>query len=206
MVEYNDMVVKRDYYEILGIEKNATDEEIKKAFRKLAFECHPDRNKDESATERFKEINEAYQVLSMPDKRASYDRFGHAGVDGTVGQGFDGFGFGGFGDIFDAFFGGVNSSSKRRQGPLQGADIHKRLTLTLEEAAFGCSTEIKLSRTENCTMCHGIGCKPGTKPARCPTCNGTGQVRHEAQNFFGRFVNVVPCSRCHGDGQIIRKV
>jgi molecular chaperone DnaJ len=203
MVECYDMAVKRDYYEVLGIDKNASDEEIKKAFRKLAFECHPDRNADDGATERFKEINEAYQVLSTPDKRANYDRFGHAGVDGSVGQGFDGFGFGGFGDIFDAFFGGVNTSSTRRQGPLQGSDINQHLTFTLEEAAFGCSREIRLTRTENCTVCHGIGCKPGTKPVRCPTCNGTGQVRHEAQNFFGRFVNVVPCSNCRGEGQII---
>ena len=194
------MAIKRDYYEILGINKNATGEEIKKAFRKLAFECHPDRNKEDGATEKFKELNE---VLSTPDKRAKYDRFGHAGVEGTVGQGFDGFGFGGFGDIFDAFFGGMNTSTRRRQGSMQGDDIQYHLTLTLEEVAFGCDREIKLSRVENCNTCNGSGSKPGTKPIRCPTCNGSGQVRHEAQNFFGRFVNVVACSTCHGEGQII---
>ena len=200
------MVTKRDYYAILGIDRNATDDDIKKAFRKLAFQYHPDRNADDGASDKFKEVNEAYEVLSSPDKRASYDRFGHAGVNGNqqYGQGFEGFGFNtGFGDIFDAFFGGTGSSNANRHGPMQGADIRAHVTLTLEEVATGCERELNITRTETCSVCHGAGAKPGTQPVRCPECNGSGQVRRVQQNFFGRFVNIGECPRCHGEGQVI---
>ena len=196
------MAVKRDYYEVLGIDRNATDEDIRRAFRKLAFQYHPDRNADDGATEKFKELNEAYEVLSSPDKRATYDRFGHVSNDGGMGQGFEGFGFNGFGDIFDAFFGGA-SATATRQGPRQGNNLQHAVTLTLEEAAFGCDKEIKLNRIENCSMCHGTGCKPGTRPVKCTTCNGSGQVRRVQQSIFGRFINVAPCDTCNGEGQII---
>jgi len=194
--------IKRDYYEVLGIDRNATDDDIKKAFRKLAFQYHPDRNNEHDATEKFKELNEAYEVLSSPDKRAAYDRYGHEGVQqGTGSPDFSGTGFSGFGDIFDAFFGGMNTGADR-QGPLQGNDLQQNVTISLEEAAFGCERELKMLRTENCSLCHGLGSKPGTKPIRCPACNGTGQVRRVQQNFFGRFVNVTACTKCHGEGQI----
>ncbi len=195
------MPTKRDYYEVLGIARNATDEEIKRAFRKLAFKHHPDRNREDGAEERFKEVNEAYEVLSDPDKRAAYDRFGHSGAEGFFGRGFEGFGFGGFGDIFDAFFGGATTAT--RQAPQRGADLHYGITISLEEAAFGCQKEINISRTENCSLCHGIGCKPGSQPNRCPNCNGTGQVRRVQRSIFGRFINTTTCSQCHGEGRII---
>ncbi len=191
------MAIKRDYYEVLGIDRNATGEDIKKAFRKLAFQYHPDRNNENGATEKFKELNEAYEVLSSPDKRATYDRFGHAGSDSGIGQGFEG-----FGDIFDAFFGGMNATVNR-QGPRQGNDLQQSVTLTLEEVAFGCDKEVNISRIENCSMCHGTGSKPGTRPVKCPVCNGSGQVRRVQQSLFGRFINVTTCDRCHGEGQII---
>ncbi|MDI6815008.1 MAG: molecular chaperone DnaJ [Dehalococcoidales bacterium] len=195
------MPAKRDYYEILGIARDATDEEIKKAFRKLAFKYHPDRNREDGAEERFKEVNEAYEVLSDPDKRAAYDRFGHSGTEGFFGRGFEGFNFGGFGDIFDAFFGGATTAT--RQAPQPGADLHYGITITFEEAAFGCEKEINISRTENCSLCHGIGCKPGSQPSRCPNCNGTGQVRRVQRSIFGRFINTTTCSQCQGEGRII---
>lgn len=195
------MPAKRDYYEILGIDRNATDEEIKRAFRKLAFIYHPDHNREEGAEERFKEINEAYQVLSDPDKRAAYDRFGHSGAEGFFGRGFESFDFGGFGDIFDAFFGGAATAT--RQAPQRGTDLHYRITINLEEAAFGCQKEINFSRIENCSLCYGIGSKPGSQPSRCPNCNGTGQVRRVQQSIFGRFTNIATCSQCQGEGRII---
>ncbi len=195
------MPTKRDYYDILGIGRNAADEEIRRAFRKLAFKYHPDHNHGDGAEEQFKEINEAYQVLSDPDKRAAYDRFGHEGAEGLFGQGFKGFDFGGFGDIFDAFFGGVGTTT--RHAPRQGADLHYRITITFEEAAFGFEKEINILRTENCTLCFGIGSKPGSQPSQCPSCNGTGQIRRTQHTLFGRFVNTATCSRCHGEGRII---
>jgi len=195
------MPTKRDYYEVLGVARDATDEEIKKAFRKLAFKYHPDRNHDDGAEERFKEVNEAYEVLSDPDKRGAYDRYGHGGAEGLFGRGFEGFDFGGFGDIFDAFFGGATTAT--RQAPQRGADLHYRLTITLEEAAFGREKEINISRTENCSRCQGTGCKPGSQPSLCPNCNGTGQVRRVQQSIFGHFTNITTCSRCHGSGRII---
>jgi len=195
------MPTKRDYYEVLGIGRNATDEEIRKAFRKLAFKYHPDHNHEAGAEGRFKEVNEAYEVLSDPDKRAAYDRFGHGGAEGFFGRGFEGFDFGGFGDIFDAFFGRTTTAT--RQAPQQGADLRYRTTITLEEAAFGTEKEIKISRIENCSQCQGVGCKPGSQLSRCPNCNGTGQVRRTQQSIFGRFTNITTCSRCHGEGRII---
>ncbi len=195
------MVTKRDYYEVLGIARNATDEEIKRAFRKLAFKYHPDHNHEDKTGGRFKEVNEAYEVLSDSDKRAAYDRFGHGGAEGLFGRGFEGFNFGGFGDIFDAFFGGTTTAT--RQAPQRGADLQYRLTITFEEAAFGCEKETNISRTENCSLCQGIGCKPGSQPSRCPNCDGTGQVHRVQQSIFGRFSSTTTCSQCHGEGRII---
>lgn len=195
------MPSKRDYYEVLGIARNATDEEIKKAFRKLAFKHHPDHSHEDGAEDKFKEANEAYEVISDPDKRATYDRFGHSGGGGFWGRGFEGFDFSGFGDIFDAFFGGATTAT--RQAPQRGADLHYGITITLEEAAFSCQKEINIRRTEHCSLCHGVGCKPGSQPSRCPSCNGTGQVRQVQQSIFGRFTNITTCSQCHGEGRII---
>ena len=195
------MAVKRDYYEVLGVGRDATDEEIKRAFRKLAFKYHPDHNRDGGAEERFKEINEAYEVLSNTDKRSAYDRFGHSGAEGLFGRGFEGFDFGGFGDIFDTFFGGTTTAT--RQAPQHGADLHYGITITFEEAAFGCEKEIDISRTENCSLCQGVGSKPGSQPSRCPNCNGTGQVSRVQQSIFGRFTHTATCSQCHGEGRII---
>ncbi|MFC1952893.1 molecular chaperone DnaJ [Chloroflexota bacterium] len=195
------MESKRDYYEILGVEKNATEGQIKGAFRKLAFKYHPDHNQGDGAEEKFKELNEAYEVLSDSEKRSTYDRFGHSG-DGLFGHGFEGFGFDGVGSIFDAFFGG-RSTSTARQAPARGNDLQSRLSITLEDAAFGIEKEINISRTENCSECSGSGSRSGTKPEQCPGCGGTGQVRQVQQSIFGRFTNVTTCSRCQGEGRII---
>jgi len=193
---------KRDYYEVLGIDRNATEGKIKEAFRKLAFKYHPDRNREVGTEERFKEINEAYEVLSNPEKRATYDRFGHDGSQGFFGQGFEGFNFGGFGDIFDAFFGGGTTTATRR-APERGADLHRSIAITLEEAAFGVEKEINILRTEHCSLCQGIGSRPDSQPSRCPNCNGSGQVRRVQQSIFGRFTNITTCPQCHGEGRII---
>lgn len=195
------MPTKRDYYEILGIPKTATNEEIRRAFRKLAFKYHPDHNHDDPAGEKFKEVNEAYEMLSDLDKRAAYDRFGHGGAEGLFGRGFEGFATGGFGDIFDAFFGGVATST--RQAPQRGADLYYNMTITFEEAALSCQKEVKVLRTEHCSLCHGIGSKPGSKPSRCPNCNGAGQVRRTQQSIFGHFTNIAVCPQCQGEGRII---
>ncbi len=195
------MPEKRDYYEVLGINRNATEEQIKTAFRKLAFKYHPDRNRDDGAEEKFKEINEAYEVLSNPEKRATYDRFGHSG-EGFFGRGFEGFGFEGVGSIFDAFFGGETTTATRR-GPQRGADLYHSITITLEEAAFGVEKELNVVRTEYCSLCQGTGSRPGSKPSRCPSCNGTGQIRRVQQSIFGRFTNITTCPQCHGEGRII---
>lgn len=195
------MPAKRDYYEVLGVDRGATDEEIKRAFRKLAFKYHPDHNPNDGAEEKFKEVNEAYEVLSDSEKRAAYDRYGHGGAEEFFGKGFEGFNFGGFGDIFEAFFGGTTAATS--QAPQRGADLHYEITITLEEAAFGCEKEINISRTENCSLCHGICCKPGTQPTRCPNCNGTGEVRRIQQSLFGRFTTTTTCSQCRGEGRII---
>jgi molecular chaperone DnaJ len=195
------MPVKRDYYEVLGIPRSASDEEIKRAFRKLAFKYHPDHNRDGDAEAKFKEVNEAYQVLADPNKRSAYDRFGHGSTEGLFGRGFEGFDFGGFGDIFDAFFGGASTTARR--GPQRGADLNYNTYITFEEAAFGCEKEISILRTEVCSSCQGTGARPGIQPARCPNCNGAGQVRRVQQSIFGRFTNITTCPQCHGEGRII---
>lgn len=202
----------KDYYEILGIEKNASEEDIKKAFRKLALQYHPDRNPgNKSAEEKFKEINEAYQVLSDAQKRSQYDRFGTADFNGS--EGFGGFGdfggfsdFGGLGDIFESFFGGGFSSSGRNTNrPQRGADLQYTLNLKFEEAAFGASKEINITRNEECKKCSGTGAKPGTKPITCDKCSGTGQIKVQRKTGFGSFVTVSECDKCRGKGTIIKE-
>ena len=191
-------MAKRDYYEVLGLQKGASDDEIKRAFRKMAMKYHPDRNPgDKEAEENFKEVNEAYDVLKDPDKKAKYDQFGHAAFDGSGGFGGGGFGgfdaggfdfseMGGFGDIFESFFGGGfgGGSSRRRNAPQRGADLEYRLNITFEEAVFGCEKEISITRTENCETCHGTGAKAGTSPKTCPKCNGSGQNKSSKTNSF----------------------
>jgi molecular chaperone DnaJ len=195
------MPLKKDYYSLLGLPREASHDDIRKAFRKLAFKYHPDHNHHEGAAERFKEIVEAYQVLSNSDKRTTYDRFGHT----DDGRRFDGFGdlATGLGDIFDAFFGG--SIRVQSRGPQKGADIHCELSITFEEAIRGCRKEVEVLRLEDCSRCLGSGCEPGTQPAVCPDCNGMGQVRRTRQNLFGRFVNRVVCSQCDGEGSYIQQ-
>ena len=195
------MAIKRDYYEVLGVSRDASGEQIKKAFRKLAFQYHPDYNSGSDAEDKFKEINEAYQVLSDSEKRAQYDRYGRVS-DANWQGGFEDFGFGGLGDIFDAFFGGATATRARRS-PKKGADLKTEISLTFEEAAFGTDKEIELWRVETCSVCHGVGASPGTQPEKCPECNGSGQVRRVSQSIFGRFVQVVGCPRCNGEGTII---
>ncbi|NLI13474.1 MAG: molecular chaperone DnaJ, partial [Peptococcaceae bacterium] len=195
---------KRDYYEVLGVAKGASMDEIKKAYRKLARQYHPDANPDNpNAEARFKELSEAYMVLSDPEKRSNYDRYGHAGVDGQGFGGFNGFGdFGGLGYIFDMFFGG---GGRRRSGPEKGADIRSDLEITLKEAAFGLEREIKVPRTESCSTCGGSGAAAGTRPSTCSACNGTGQVQFAQNTPFGRVVQSHTCDRCRGTGKIIEK-
>jgi molecular chaperone DnaJ len=193
---------KRDYYDVLGVPRNASTEEIKKAFRRLAMQYHPDRNKQAGAEERFKEINEAYEVLCDPERRLSYDRFGHDGLRGfEPGRPFDGFDLGGFGDIFDAFFGGTGARARRQAR--RGNDLHSRLTIAFEEAVFGCDKQIEVTRTELCPRCGGQGNEPGSQLARCPACEGTGEVRRIQRSVFGQFVNVAVCQQCGGEGRII---
>ena len=193
---------KRDYYEVLGVSSSASDEEIRKAFRKLALEYHPDRNKDPDAVDRFKEVNEAYQVLTDSEKRSRYDRLGHAGVDTSGTTGFEGFeNFGGFGDIFDAFFGGTGSSRSRSHP--RAADLHYSLTIDFEEAAFGVEKEYEINRTEICEGCKGTRSEPGSKPISCLNCGGTGQVQRASQSVFGQFMQVSTCGRCKGEGRVI---
>ena len=200
------MAFKRDYYEVLGLSRNASADEIKKAYRKLAFQYHPDRNPDNGAADRFKEVKEAYEVLCDPEKRARYDQFGHAGVDGGFGTGgFEGFGGGfPFGDIFETFFGGgAAASAARRRAPQRGTDLRYDLTIEFEEAVFGCEKDLKIPRMEVCHVCSGSGAEPGTHPTRCSRCNGEGQIRRVQQSILGQFVNVVLCSACEGKGTVI---
>ena len=201
---------KRDYYEVLGVQKGATDTEIKKAYRKLAKENHPDLHPDDKAAEaRFKEINEAYEVLSDSGKRSRYDQFGFAGVDPNYGAGggggFDGgFDFGDLGDIFGSFFGGgFGGGTRTRTGPQRGESLRTRLTITFEEAAFGCEKDVSLERVEECGECHGSGAAPGTSPETCSHCGGSGQVQQRRQTAMGVFATTGPCPRCGGKGKII---
>jgi len=199
---------KRDYYEVLGVSRQATSEDIKKAYRKLAKKYHPDMNPgDKDAEAKFKEVNEAYSVLSDEQKRANYDRFGHAAFDGAGNgfDGFDGFGFGGLDDLFETFMGGAFGRSRRsgNYGPVRGRDIQYSIDITFEEAAFGVTKEIPVTRLQTCTTCNGTGAKPGTYPENCKRCQGTGQIRYSQATPFGQFVNVKTCDACNGEGKII---
>ena len=207
---------KRDYYEVLGVSKGTSDDEIKKAYRKLAKKYHPDMNPgDKEAEAKFTEGPEADSILSDSEKRARYDQFGHAGVDPNYGAGGPGGGFGGFdmgdidlGDIFGSFFGGGfggfgGSASSRRNGPQKGESLRASLTISFEEAAFGCEKEINLNRTEECEACHGSGAEPGTTAETCPDCRGTGVVRVQQRTGGFAFSSTAPCSRCRGTGKII---
>ncbi len=201
-------MAKRDYYEVLGVDKNATEADIKKAYRKKAKECHPDLHpNDKDAEERFKELNEANEVLSDADKRARYDQFGFDGPQmGGGGYDFGGFGgMGGMGDLFETIFGGMGGmggmGASRRNAPVQGDDLQYRLTISFEEAAFGCDKEIDFFRNENCDTCSGSGAKPGTQPQTCPTCKGSGQVRTGS----GFMVTVRTCPTCRGEGKIVKE-
>ena len=200
---------KRDYYEVLGVTKTASEDELKKAYRKLARKYHPDVNRDnpKEAEEKFKEVNEAYEILSNAERRAQYDQFGHAAFDAANGGGgFGGAGAGGFSDIFDMFFGqaGFGFGGGRQAGPERGADLRYDMEISFEEAAFGLENEIQVPRTEDCGICQGSGAAPGTHPETCPECRGTGQVQVTQNTPFGRMVNVRSCERCRGEGKIVK--
>lgn len=199
-------MAKRDYYEVLGVARSASEEELKKAYRKLARKYHPDVNRDnpKEAEEKFKEINEAYEVLSDADKRARYDQLGHAAFEPGAGAGPGAGGFGGFTDIFDMFFGQSGFGGRRpQQGPEQGDDLRYDLEISFEQGAFGHEVEIEVPRTEECGACHGSGAAPGTHAETCPKCKGAGQIQYVQNTPFGRMVNVGTCDQCHGKGKII---
>ncbi|MDD6310545.1 MAG: molecular chaperone DnaJ [Firmicutes bacterium] len=205
------MADKRDYYEVLGLTKGASDDEIKKAFRKMAMKYHPDKNPgDKEAEEKFKEVNEAYAILSDPEKKSKYDQFGHAGVDPNGMGGFGDGGFGGFEDIFDMFgsafgggFGGFGGGQGRRNnGPRKGSDIQKSMTISFDEAYFGTKKQIKLTKYVKCSNCDGTGAAPGTSKKTCSRCGGTGEIRTTKNTPFGAFQSVSPCPDCNGTGQV----
>jgi molecular chaperone DnaJ len=199
---------KRDYYEVLGVSKSASKDELKKAYRKLSKQYHPDINKEENAADKFKEIAEAYEVLSDDQKKAQYDQFGHTDPNQGFGGGGNGAGFGGgFEDIFNTFFGGGGGGGSRRRdpnAPRQGADLQYTMTVSFEEAAFGKETDIEIPREETCSTCSGTGAKPGTKPETCKHCSGTGQLNVEQNTPFGRIVNRRTCPYCNGTGKEIK--
>lgn len=206
------MARKKDYYEVLGVSRDAPKGTIKKAYRKLAMKHHPDRNKEPGAEEKFKEISEAYGVLSDDEKRRQYDTFGHAGIDGRYTQEdifrninfddiFGDLGFGGFNSIFNMFFGGMRTT--RRAGPRRGADLRTDIEITLEEAHKGIKTNVSFPRLERCEACQGSGAKPGTSPRTCPTCNGSGQMSYSKRTPFGQFTSVTTCKDCRGEGTVI---
>lgn len=204
-------MANKDFYEVLGIDKSASDEDIKRAFKKLALKYHPDRNQgDAEAEEKFKDINEAYQVLSDPEKRQRYDQFGNADFNGA-GGGFDGFdfgGFGGFGDIFGDIFGGGFGGfggGGAKNGPRKGADLEYDLTLTFEEAMTGCEKEIKVTRREKCETCGGSGAKAGTSPKTCSKCGGRGRIQVQRRTPLGVMSTTTTCDACHGEGKIIEE-
>ncbi|MDD7483353.1 MAG: molecular chaperone DnaJ [Clostridia bacterium] len=207
------MADKRDYYEVMGVPKNAPEDEIKKAYRKLAKKYHPDLNPgDKEAEQKFKEVNEAYEVLSDKDKRARYDQFGFAGVDPNFGGGAGGAGspFQGvdfdMGDIFDSFFGGgFGRQTRRANGPRRGSDTEAQVIISFEEAAKGCKKEVSFTQVDACETCHGTGAEPGSSPQTCPQCNGTGQVRVSQRTPFGVVQTSRGCDRCQGTGKIIEK-
>ena len=205
------MAEKRDYYEVLGVPKNASDADIKKAFRTLAKKYHPDMHPgDKECEEKFKEAQEAYAVLSDAEKRKQYDQFGHAAFDGT-GGGAGGFDFSGmdmgdiFGDIFGDFFGGGGARRRGNDGPMKGANLRTSVRITFEEAIFGCEKEIELTLKDECPKCHGTGAKPGTSPVTCPKCNGKGKIVYTQQSFFGQVQNVQTCPDCGGKGKVIKE-
>ncbi|MGM9987907.1 MAG: molecular chaperone DnaJ [Bacillaceae bacterium] len=202
---------KRDYYEVLGLTKGASSDEIRKAYRKLAKKYHPDVSKEENAEEKFKEVAEAYEVLSDPQKKAQYDQFGHAGAQGGfggfgggAGTGFDGFGFE---DIFSSFFGGGGGGGRRRDpnAPRQGSDLQYTMTIDFMDAVHGIEKEIEIPRDETCETCHGSGAKPGTSKTTCTQCNGSGEINVEQNTPFGRIVNRRTCNVCNGSGQMIKE-
>ena len=210
------MADKRDYYEVLGVQKSATDAEIKRAYRKVAKKYHPDMNPgDKEAEAKFKEATEAYEVLSDSQKRAQYDQFGHAAFDQNGGFGGGAGGFGGFdfnggdmGDIFGDLFGGMfggGGSRARRNGPMQGAHVSANIRITFEEAVFGCKKELEIMLKDECETCHGTGAKPGTSPKTCPKCGGRGQIVYTQQSMFGTVQNVQTCPECNGSGKVIRQ-
>lgn len=207
------MADKRDYYEVLGVDKGADDDTLKKAYRQLAKKYHPDVNPgDKEAEAKFKEASEAYAVLSDPEKRRQYDQFGHSAFDGSGGAGgFGGFDFNGadfsdiFGDLFGDFFGGGRSSRSRSGGPMKGANLRASVRISFEEAVFGTEKELELTLKDECKTCHGTGAKPGTKPETCPKCKGQGQVVFTSQSFFGTVRNVQACPDCRGTGKIIKE-
>ncbi len=205
---------KRDYYEVLGVGRDADDAAIKKAYRALAKKYHPDMNPgDKEAEKKFKEASEAYAVLSDPEKRRQYDQFGHAAFEGGAGGagGFGGFDFNGadfsdiFGDIFGDLFGGGRRGGRANNGPMKGANIRKSIRITFEEAVFGCEKELDLILKDPCEDCHGTGAKPGTSPETCPKCGGRGQVVYTSQSFFGTVQNVQTCPTCGGSGKVIKE-
>ena len=203
---------KRDYYEVLGVDRNADEATIKKAYRVLAKKYHPDANPgDKEAEKKFKEASEAYAVLSDAEKRKQYDQFGHAAFDGSAGGGAGGFDFSGmdmgdiFGDIFGDFFGGGSRSRRANNGPMKGANIRTSIRITFEEAVFGCEKEIELVLKDECKTCHGSGAKPGTSKETCPKCGGNGKVVYSQQSLFGMVQNVQSCPDCNGTGQIIKE-
>ncbi len=200
----------RDYYEILGISRDADKEEIKRAYRRLARKYHPDVNSEPGADEKFKEINRAYEVLSEPEMRSRFDRFGEAGVSSGAGAGFSDMGdMGGFADIFESFFtgftGNVGQTSRRRSGPTRGDDLRLDLKLEFREGIFGGEKEIRIPHLENCATCSGTGAKPGTKARACSTCSGSGQVRRATRTPFGSFTQVSVCPTCNGEGQVVEE-
>lgn len=222
------MAGKRDYYEVLGVDKNATDDELKKAYRKMAKKYHPDANLDnkEEAEKKFKEVNEAYETLSDAQKRRMYDQFGPDGPQGFGGaggpfgggsytystSGFDGFGdFGDLGDIFSSFFGGgfggnSRQSSRKNSGPKKGSDLNLSMDITFEEAFSGVEKEVLITRNETCNHCHGTGAKPGTNPIKCPDCHGTGQVTQIQNTILGQVQTTRTCAKCHGTGEVITEL
>ncbi len=193
----------RDYYEVLGVPRSASADDIRSAYRRLAREYHPDVNHSPEAAETFKSVNEAYQVLGDAERRQAYDRFGHAGVSGM--NGFEGFnGFGGLGDIFGDLFGfGMRTGAQAHRAPQRGSDLHLAIHLSFRESIFGASREVEVNRLEPCDRCNGSGAEPGTSPTRCSTCNGSGQVRRMQQTMLGSFVNVSTCPTCGGRGETI---
>jgi molecular chaperone DnaJ len=200
------MATELDYYVILGVERTAPDAEIKKAFRKLAQQWHPDVNTEPGAAERFKQINEAYQVLSDPQRRQAYDMFGRAGLGGEGGgTGFDPSAFGSFSDIFDAFFGGATAGGARRGHPAPGADLRYDLRITFEEAVRGTEKEIEFPVYGRCETCGGNGAKPGTEPVICDNCGGRGEIRTTRRTMLGQMVNVTACPVCQGEGKLVKE-